>query len=234
MKKYLWLFLAVFFCSTSLHAEEVALQLDSAQINLEDINSVKRGAKFFASVCMACHTAVYLRYNKLAEESGVLYDKMPVNVKSWPNGITPPDLSLEVDARGADWVYTYLHSFYVDTSRPSGVNNLLVPNTAMPGIIMAFQGPQLYSGNLPSLSMLGNQLEWFDLLTLQKQGTMTSEQFDQTMRDVVDFLAYAAEPFHEQQVKLGRWIIGFLIILFVFMYLLKKSYWHMLKNKRKK
>ena len=80
---------------------------------------------------------IYLRYDKIAQEAGITYEKMPINVKTWPYGVTPPDLSLEADVRGVDWIYTYLHSFYQDSSRPTGVNNLLVPNTAMPDIVAA-------------------------------------------------------------------------------------------------
>ena len=121
------------------------LVLAKAPIDRSDMESIKRGAKFFATNCMTCHTLVYLRYNQLAQEAGITYDKMPINVKTWPYGIKPPDLSLETDVHGVNWVYTYLHSFYQDPSRPTGVNNLLVPNSAMPAILAPYQRNQSLS-----------------------------------------------------------------------------------------
>lgn len=210
--------------------EAPKIALAQASVDSSDIESVKRGAKFYAANCMSCHTMVYLRYDKLAQEAGVSYDKMPVSVKNWPNGITPPDLSLEIDVRGADWIYTYLHSFYQDTTRPSGVNNLLVPNTAMPGIITPFQGTQtMIEGHPPTA--LFHSLHWYDLLVLQKPGSMTPDQFDATVADVVNYLAYAAHPYQAEQHYLGWWVLGFLIILFVLAFNLKKEYWKDVKKK---
>src|SRR5689334_8387127 len=120
----IYLIMVLLFLPLTVIAEETPIALEKAPINTSDIESIKRGAKFFSTVCMACHTAIYLRYNKLAKESGVTYERMPVNVKQWPFDITPPDLSLEANYRGLDWIYTYLHSFYVDPSRPTGFNNL--------------------------------------------------------------------------------------------------------------
>lgn len=231
MKRYLLLLLALFVFPCAVFAEEAEqLALAKVSVNASDLESVQRGAKFFAANCMSCHTMVYLRYNKLAHEAGVIYEKMPVNVKNWPNGITPPDLSLEVDVRGADWIYTYLHSFYQDPSRPSGINNLLVPNTAMPGIISAFQGIQVKIQGRPPTALF-HSLHWYDLLILQKQGSMTPDQFDATISDLINFLSYAAHPYEEAQHSLGWWVLGFLVILLVLAYYLKKEYWKDIKKK---
>lgn len=221
--------------STAIWAEGSiypGLQLAEAPIKRADMESVKRGAKFFATTCMSCHTMKYLQYDKIAQEAGITLDKMPLNVKTWPYGVTPPDLSLEADIRGVDWIYTYLHSFYKDTARPTGANNLLVPNTAMPGIVSAFQGEQLLrSGNITS-GIIYSNLQWYDVLVLTKQGSMTPEQFDATMADLVNFLAYAAQPFHNEQQTIGWWVLGFLVILFVMMYILKQEYWKDVKKRR--
>jgi ubiquinol-cytochrome c reductase cytochrome c1 subunit len=141
--KYILIFIVFFVSTFSFAEEEVAVALEKAPIDHSDHKSIKRGAKFFSTTCMACHTLIYMRYNKLAQDAGVTYEKMPVKITTWPLGVKPPDLSLEVSRRGADWVYTYLHSFYLDPARPTGANNLLVPQTAMPGIIMSFQGQQV-------------------------------------------------------------------------------------------
>ena len=134
MMRYIVVAILFILFSSPLWAEETSgLVLAKAPIDQSDMASVRRGAKFFATNCMSCHTMIYLRNDKVAQEAGITIDKMPINVKSWPNGITPPDMSLEADVRGVDWIYTYLHSFYKDTTRPTGVNNLLVNNTSMPG-----------------------------------------------------------------------------------------------------
>lgn len=207
------------------------LVLTKAPIDRGDIESIKRGAKFFATTCMTCHTLVYLRYNKLAQEAGITYDKMPINIKSWPNNVTPPDLSLEADIKGVDWIYTYLHSFYKDTSHPTGANNLVFPNTAMPDIVAPFQGEQALVEN-PMRDLLGH-VQWYDAVKLVQQGSMTPEQFDTLTADITNFLAYAAEPFHAEQQKIGLWVIGFLCILFILMYLLKREYWKDVKKHKK-
>lgn len=223
--------LLVVFSSPIIRAESSAgFALAEAPIDKSDMESIKRGAKFFASNCMACHTAVYLRYNKLAADAGVTYEKMPINVKSWPNNIRPPDLSLEAGIRGVDWIYTYLHVFYKDPSRPSGVNNLLVPGTAMPNILGPYQGDQVLVKKDQSVDALYSSTEWYDLLNLTAQGSMTPEQFDETMADVTNFLAYAAEPYRAEQHRLGWWVLGFLAILFFMMYFLKKEYWKDVKK----
>lgn len=231
MMKYFLLIIALLFATVSALAEDAPMALDHAVIHPRDMESIKRGAKFFATNCMVCHTLIYLRYNTLAQQAGITYDKMPVNVKDWPNGVTPPDLSLETDVRGVDWIYTYLHSFYVDTTRPTGANNLLVPNTAMPGVISAFQGQQvLATDTKASQKIVDHGFQWYDLLVLQSQGAMTPQQFDDTITDVVNFLHYAAAPYQAEQHDLGYWVIGFLIILFFLMYLLKKEYWKDVKK----
>jgi len=223
--KYL-IFILLFLINSIVVAEEVNIALEKVHINLRDKHSIERGAKFFATNCMACHTLVYLRYNKIAHQAGITYEKMPINVKSWPYGITPPDLSLEANVRGVDWIYTYLHSFYVDPARPTGVNNLLVPNTAMGGILAAYQGQQiLASDTRQSRLIFGHEPQWYDKLELKSSGSMTPQEFDSAITDVVNFLAYAADPYHNEQIKIGYWVIGFLFILFVLAYFLKKAYW---------
>jgi ubiquinol-cytochrome c reductase cytochrome c1 subunit len=219
----------------TLWAEELpiaGLQLAKAPINKDDLASIKRGAKFFASTCMSCHTLVYLRYDKLANDAGITLDKMPINIKTWPLGITPPDLSLEADVRGVDWIYTYLHSFYKDPSRPTGVNNLLRPNTAMSNMLRPYQGEQSLVAN-PMKDLMGHS-EWYDLVTLDKEGSMSPEEFDATVADLVNFLAYAAAPYREEQTNMGYGVLGFLALFFIFAYLLKKEYWKDVKKHKGK
>lgn len=229
MRRIFIIFLIFFSCHVMAEEGSANLVLAKAPIDQSDVVSIKRGATFFATNCMSCHTLIYLKYDKIAEEAGITYDKMPVNVKTWPFGVKPPDLSLETDIRGVDWIYTYLHSFYVDPSRPTGVNNLLVRNTAMPDMLAPYQGEQKLISGQPETAIF-KQWQWYDLIELTKQGSMKPEQFDATITDLVNFLAYAAEPFAEQQHRIGLWVLGFLVILFVMMYLLKREYWKDVKK----
>lgn len=233
MKRYLLAIATLLLSSHVLAAEGEFenLVLSKAPINRFDMQSVKRGAKFFATNCLSCHTLRYLRYDKLAQEEGITYEKMPLNVTAWPNNITPPDLSLEASRRGVDWIYTYLHSFYTDPSRPTGVNNLLVHNSGMSNILGPYQGEQVLVKDPGAEGVIGTTVEWYGLLNLVKEGSMTSEQFDNAVIDVTNFLAYASEPYYVEQHELGWWVIGFLLILTVMLYFLKKEYWKDVKRK---
>ncbi|MBA3661230.1 MAG: cytochrome c1 [Gammaproteobacteria bacterium] len=225
----------LFLGSATLWAEESAfpgLVVTEAPINRADIESIKRGAKFFSTNCMSCHTLVYLRYNKLAAEAGITLAKMPINVKNWPYGVTPPDLSLETEIRGPDWIYTYLHSFYKDTTRPTGSNNLMLPNTAMPNILAPYQGEQVLTTHKQSPGILYGDLQYYSYLELTKQGSMTPEQYDAAITDVVNFLAYAAEPYYLEQHRIGWWVLGFLALLFPLMLMLKREYWKDVKRRK--
>jgi ubiquinol-cytochrome c reductase cytochrome c1 subunit len=235
MKRYI---LAVFIVLLSLSSQVWAaegqfedLELSKAPINRSDVESIKRGAKFFATNCISCHTLRYLRYDKLAQEAGITYEKMPLNVTTWPNGITPPDLSLEANVRGVDWIYTYLHSFYKDSSRPSGVNNLLVPNTGMSNILGPYQGEQVLANDPESVGVIYKNIEWYGLLTLVKEGSMTPDEFNNTTIDITNFLAYASEPYYAEQHRIGWWVLGFLVIITIMLYFLKKEYWKDVKKK---
>lgn len=218
----------------NLFAAEPKIGLEKVSVNIHDTASIKRGAHIFATICMACHTMQYLRYDKLAKENGVVYERMPLNVTQWPNGIKPPDLSLEVDYRSADWIYTYLHSFYKDTSRPTGFNNLLVPNSGMTGILVPFQGQLIRINNQQvSKKIVDAAYQWYDLLILEQQGSMTPAQYDAMVTDVVNFLNYAAHPYEVEQRWLGYWVIGFLIILFILLFWLKHEYWKDVEKHKK-
>lgn len=218
--------LLFFLLSQLCYAETSMIALEKAPINIHDQSSIERGAKFFANTCMACHSMIYLRYDDLAKKMGVRYDRMPLNITKWPNDVKPPDLSLIASIRGADWIYTYLHSFYLDPTRPTGANNLVFPNTAMPYILSAFQGQQVrLSEQQLSKRFYGLNYQWYDLLDATTSGTLSPEEFDKTMADLVNFLVYAAAPYQSTQEKIGWWVIGFLVIFFILAYLLKREYW---------
>lgn len=219
----------MFFSQLGFAADNL-IGLEKAPVNRDDINSIKRGAKVFATTCIACHTLIYLKYDKLANDAGITYAKMPVNIVKWPFDVKPPDLSLEASYRGVNWIYTYLHSFYQDKTSPTGFNNLLVVNSKMTNILMPLQGLQIkIEPQLRDKQIYDHELQWYDVVILKQPGSMTPAQFDGTITDVVNFLAYASEPYRLTQEKIGLWVLIFLFILFVLTVLLKKEYWKNVK-----
>ncbi len=213
-----------------------SIRLERVPVNLHDIASIKRGAKLFATQCMVCHTAKYLRHNKLAQQAGVLYSKMPIGERKWVYATPPPDLTLIASVRGPRWLYTYLHSFYQDPKSPTGSNNLLMPNTSMPNILQGMQGTQeLVNGLYEQASKpLLVKPHWYDRLKLVKSGTMTPEQFNQATIDLVDFLDYASDPHKLQRYHLGYWVLGFLIILAILLFFVYKEFWRDVNTKSHK
>lgn len=227
---FLFLLYALFPCVLFANSD-LSIQLEHVPVNLHDTDSILRGGKLFVTQCMVCHTAKYLRYDKLAQQAGVLYDKMPLDDKRWILSTPPPDLSLEAHVRGPDWIYTYLNSFYQDPSKPSGSNNLLRPGTSMPNVLAALQGVQqlIPDSALPHSSSLFGQPHWYERLQLVSPGSMSPEEFNQSMVDIVNFLVYASEPNVLERRSLGYWVLGFLFIFGIFAYLLKKEYWKDIK-----
>ena len=137
-------------------------------------------------------------------------------------GSTPPDLSLVARAKGADWLYTYMRSFYVDESRPLGVNNLVLENVSMPHVLWELQGWQkaVYKeGTQDSGRPVIENLE------LAEPGQMAPEEYDRAILDIVNFLTYLSEPAQLMRKQIGAWVLIFLALLFVVAFLLKKEYW---------
>lgn len=227
MRQLLVGFLLAFCCNG--FAANNGIELEKANVNSGDLASIKRGADFYAKNCLTCHSLKYMRYNKIAQDAGITYDKMPTKDQEWWFGVAPPDLSLITRAKGPDWVYTYLLSFYQDTSTTLGTNNLLLPNVSMPNPFLGLQGEQrLIQVSREKLLTHGfnqNDPNYYNVLELVKQGTMTPADFDKSINDLVNFLAYTAEPMQNQRKHIGFWVIGFLIIFAILAYLLKKEFW---------
>jgi len=230
MKKVL--FTLVLFPLFVYAATGVPVKLESVKINIKDEAALLRGAKFFATNCMSCHTLKYLAHNKLAKRAGITLDKMPLKNKKWWLGVVPPDLTLTALQRGPAWLYTYLHAFYKDAKRPTGYNNLLVPNSVMMNVMAGMQGQQVLSPQgkyaLAHLKT-AKPLRYYTLLRLEKSGSMMPEQYDQSITDLVNFLAYASEPAKLHRIHLGWWVLLFLAVLFILAWLLKKAYWQDIK-----
>lgn len=180
------------FCITILIVSLIFIFMQPAFAKIDSLSaddpSVIHGAELFQNNCSACHSLKYVRPTK--------------NIPAFPAkntpaffGVIPPDLSLEVQTRGKDWVSGYLNGFYPDPSRPSGVNNTVYPDTAMPDM----------------LAGLKNQ--------------MSPEAFNVVIQDMVNFLSYASDPHQAERLSLGYWVVGFLIILAILLYRLYRSYW---------
>jgi ubiquinol-cytochrome c reductase cytochrome c1 subunit len=211
-----------------------------------NLASVQRGARDFMAYCSGCHSMKYLRYNRIGQDLGIPEDLLKSNLmftstkvgdqivsampadtsKGW-FGQTPPDLTLETRARGASWVYSYLRSFYVDKSRPLGVNNLVLPGASMPHVLWELQGWQVKEeahegGEHAEAHGEGHHAAPFKLV---QEGSLTPDQYEKFVGDLVNFMSYAAEPGKSHRVAVGGKAIAYLLILLVLCYLLKKEFW---------
>ena len=224
-------------------AAQHAAELEPANNNIANTASLQRGAKYFVNYCMGCHSAKYVRYNRLGEDLQLTNQQLmnslmftgerpfdtirngmnPDDAKRW-FGVAPPDLSLVARSRGTDYVYTFLRSFYVDASRSTGVNNLMLPGTAMPHVLWELQGEQevVWEGKMDAQ---GNASKHFKEFKSVKPGKLTPEEFDGFVRDTVNFLDYIAEPVQLKRQSLGYRVIAFLLFFTLLAYLLKKEYW---------
>ena len=210
------------------------VKLDHAPIDPNNQASLQRGAKTFVNYCLNCHSAAYMRYNRLQDigltdeqiKSNLMFagekvgDTMTVSMpkadaKAW-FGVTPPDLSVEARARGADWIYTYLRGFYRDDTRPTGWNNVVYDKVAMPHVLWSLQGEQVLK--------MDEKTDTHHLV-LEKQGAMTPAEYDATIADLVNYLVFMAEPYKERDKNLGLLVLAFLGLLFVLTYYLKKEFW---------
>lgn len=218
------------------------MALDKANIDVTDQASLQRGARLFMNYCSGCHATRYQRYNRVAADLGIPEDLMqqnlifsnakvgdlmtnaiqPKDAAKW-FGATPPDLTLVARVRGNDWLYTYLRSFYVDESRPWGVNNLVFPSVGMPHVLEPLQGtPRLrYRTEVHD----GHQVQVPDGIHSDGNGELSDEEYDQAVRDLVNFLAYSAEPVQQERKQLGLWVLLFIALFFVFTLMLKREYW---------
>lgn len=216
--------------------------LDKAEYDLSDKASLQRGAATFMNYCAGCHSTQYQRYNRVAADIGIPDDLMKENLvftgakigdlmKSAMSekdaarwfGAPPPDLTLVARVRGADWIYTYLRSFYVDETRPFGVNNAVFPSVGMPHVLEPLQGTPRAEFKTHTLD--GVEMQQVVSIKSDGNGEMNNEEYDQTVLDLVNFLVYSAEPVQQERERMGFWVLGFIVIFFIFTVLLKKEFW---------
>jgi ubiquinol-cytochrome c reductase cytochrome c1 subunit len=211
------------------------LHLDKAPDRARDTGALQNGAKIFVNYCLSCHSASYMRYNRL-KDIGLTDDQVRENLlftaekvgepmrismqraeaKQW-FGAAPPDLTVIARARasefgsGSDWLYTYLRSFYRDETRPTGWNNVVFANVGMPHALWELQGEQV----------MGEDHQ----LKLAKPGKLKPEEYDAMVADLVGFLKYMGEPVGEFRKSLGVAVLIVLALLFALSFALKREFW---------
>ena len=232
MKVIIILMLLLIESSFVFASEEI--HLEKAPIDLSDQPSLQKGAKTFINYCLNCHSAKYMRYNKLLDiglskkdiKENLLFTakkigdpmeiSMPVNESKKWFGATPPDLSVVARSRGSDWIYSYMKGFYRDSSREIGWNNIVYVNSAMPHILWELQGEQELDKNTGELSLI-------------KAGKLNQKEYDSVIADLTNFITYMSEPGQLKRKKMGFYVVGFLLLLLVLTIKLKKEFWKDIK-----
>lgn len=217
--------------------------LDRVEMSLTDKVSMQNGAKLFVNYCMSCHSAQYMRYNRMAADLDIPEDLVKEQMiftdakigdpmiatmtkedgEAW-FGVAPPDLSLIGKLRDPEWLYTYFRTFYPDESTASGWNNAVFPNVAMPHVFADLQGVQkpVYETTTDEAGAEHTKIVDFELV---KEGSMSVEEFDGAMKDLTNFLYYMGEPARMVRIGWGLWTMLFLAVFGFLAYLLKKEYW---------
>ena len=223
-------------------AQESEIELQHARTDIKDTESLKRGARDFMSYCSGCHSLMYLRYNRIGEDLHIppsalssslmftsdnpfdsIVSSLPRDAAEW-FGKPPPDLSLIARERGPDYIYSFLKGFYLDSTRPWGVNNLYLPSAAMPDVLWELQGLQrpVYKNEPDPDGSARMVLAGVEALT---PGSLSPQEYDVFARDIANFLDYAGEPIKEKRQSMGVFVVLFLLVGLVLTYLLKKEYW---------
>jgi len=220
---------------------------DKAPGSTNDLPSLQNGAKLFVNYCLNCHSAAYMRFNRLQDigiseqqiKDNLLFvgakvgDTMtspidPKEAKEW-FGAVPPDLTLIARSRaghggtGADYLYTYMRSFYRDPSKPTGWNNLVFPNVGMPHVLWELQGER--EPQFDKLLEHGHVTEVFKGWKQVAPGTLTPLQYDKATADLVGYLEWMAEPAQNHRVRVGAWVLLFLLVLTVIVWRLNAAFW---------
>ncbi|MGB0865275.1 MAG: cytochrome c1 [Granulosicoccaceae bacterium] len=224
--------------------------LETVHLQPSNKASLQRGARTYVNYCLGCHSLGYLRYNRMAEDLGLPADIVEENLIFTSNadgerhkvtdmmnsamsteyakgafGVAPPDLSLTARSRGVDWLYTYLKTFYVDESKTvTGHNNLAFPDVGMPNVLWELQGLQraVYIEEDDGHGGTHKVFEGFEQIT---EGQLSAAEYDKVIRDLVNFLFYAAEPGRAQRLSMGIWVMLFLFVFTAGAYVLKKEWW---------
>jgi len=224
-------------------ASEGGVHLDKADIDLHDKDSLRNGARLFVNYCLSCHSAAYMRYNRMGKDLGLTDAQVKKNLmfaaekvgetmtvampakeaKAW-FGTKVPDLTVVARARGADWLYSYLRGFYLDDSRPWGVNNTVFKDVGMPDVLWELEGLKKPIYKI-SKDEEGNDVKHIVGFEQVMPGKLSKAEYDNAIRDLVTFLVYMGEPAKLTRYTIGLWVLLYLALLFVVAYALKKEYW---------
>ncbi|MBU70241.1 MAG: cytochrome c1 [Cupriavidus sp.] len=243
MKKLLSIFALVGACFAALPAmaSEGGYPLEPAPLDTSDVSSLQRGAKLFVNYCLNCHGASMMRYNRLKDldltddqiRQNLLFsaDKVgetmaialpPKDAKAF-FGAIPPDLSVIARARGNDWLYTYLRTFYRDDARATGWNNLVFPSVGMPHVLWELQGQR--APKYTEVEEHGEKVHKFAGWQQLTPGKMSTQEYDQAVADLVNYLNWMAEPAQSHRKRLGVWVLLFLGLFTIFAWRLNAAYW---------
>lgn len=226
--------------AVSVQASEEGGHLMESGANIRDTASLQRGAKLFMNYCVGCHSLHFMRYSRIAKDLNLsqqqvmgnlnftgakfhdpVVSAMPIEGATQWFGKAPPDLSLIVNTKGDDWVYSYLNSFYLDPSRPVGWNNTVFENASMPNVLWTLQGIQVAEMSTPK----PGEKPVVEGLTLKQPGRMTPTQFHAATRDITAFLEYVSEPAALKRHSLAPWVLLYLAAFTFLAWLLKHEYW---------
>jgi ubiquinol-cytochrome c reductase cytochrome c1 subunit len=230
-----------------VQASTDSIAWDKAPVKTNDLSSLQNGAKLFVNYCLNCHSASFMRFNRLKDiglseqqiKDNLLFttDKVgdtmrvaidPKQAAQW-FGANPPDLTLVARSRsghggtGADYLYTYLRTYYRDETKPTGWNNLAFPNVGMPNVLWELQGERrpVYD----TVEEHGHETHVFKGWEQVKPGTMTPLQYDQAVGDLVNYLQWMAEPAQNSRVRIGVWVLIFLAFFSFIAWRLNAAYW---------
>ena len=243
MKKLLSIFALVGACFAALPAmaSEGGYPLEPAPLDTSDVSSLQRGAKLFVNYCLNCHGASMMRYNRLkdlaltddqirqnllftAEKVGeTMTIAMPPKDAKTFFGAMPPDLSVIARARGNDWLYTYLRTFYRDDTRATGWNNLVFPAVGMPHVLWELQGQR--TAKFAEVEEHGQKVHKFTGFEQVTPGKLSTQEYDQAAADIVNYLNWMAEPAQSHRKRLGVWVLLFLGVFTVFAWRLNAAFW---------
>jgi ubiquinol-cytochrome c reductase cytochrome c1 subunit len=216
-----------------------------------DMAALQNGAKLFVNYCLNCHGAEFMRYNRL-RDIGLTEEQIAANLvftgakvgdtmkvwldakdaKDWFGGL-PPDMTLIARSRsdaskgsGADYLYTYLRTYYRDDTKATGWNNLAFPGVGMPHVLWELQGQQraVYT-EVPDPHNPGHTTKVFKEFETVVPGTMTPAQYNEAVADLVAFLQWMSEPVQGERVRLGVWVLLFLAGFTFIAWRLNASFW---------
>jgi ubiquinol-cytochrome c reductase cytochrome c1 subunit len=229
------------------HAAGGGIAWDKAPNKTNDLPALQEGAKLFVNYCLNCHSAAFMRYNRLKDiglseqqiKDNLLFttDKVgetmkatidPKQAKEWFGGL-PPDLTLIARSRsshsgtGADYLYTYLRTYYRDPGKATGWNNLAFPNVGMPHVLWELQGDR--QPIFETVKSHGHDTQVFKGWKQVSPGTMTPQQYDQAIANLVGYLQWMAEPSQNTRVRVGVWVLLFLGVFTIIAWRLNAAFW---------